>query len=123
MRIVVFISIVFTLFTLLGIYVFTRMEQAFPTSIMASKFVLVFYIFLLSSFFIGKFFAMKACNNQKFNYLQYYLKLKKLDDKLFIALNEFWEDWMTFDINDSFVEILDLFFDDMNKWVSNKIFN
>lgn len=62
MRIVVFISIVLTLFTLLGIYVFTRMEQAFPTSIMTSKLILVFYIFLLSSFFIGKFLENVSIN-------------------------------------------------------------
>lgn len=54
MRIAIFLTIVISLFTLLGIYLFTRMEQAFPTSIMGSKITLAAYIFILIAFFLGK---------------------------------------------------------------------
>jgi hypothetical protein len=75
-------------------------------------------------FFIGKFFAMKACPNPRFDYRKYYEGLKNIDKKLFHLLNEFWEDWTTFDINDiddDYEEILDLFVEDLTKWQSNKI--
>ena len=54
MRIAFFLSIVISLFTILGIYLFTRMEQIFPASIMSSKITLAVYIFILIAFFLGK---------------------------------------------------------------------
>lgn len=62
MRIAIFLTIVLSLFTLMGIYLFTRMEQAFPASIMASKITLALYIFLLCAFFIGKVLERSSIN-------------------------------------------------------------
>lgn len=74
-------------------------------------------------FFIGKFFAMKACLNPKFNYNKEYVFLSKLDFGLFKLLNEFWKDWLTFDIsdpNDTYDEILEYFIQDLLSWTENK---
>ena len=54
MRIIIFISIFFLIFGLAGYYVYTRTTQAFPGTFVDSKTFLILYIFLLSSFFIGK---------------------------------------------------------------------
>lgn len=74
-------------------------------------------------FYIGKFYAMKACPNPAFDYQKYYEGFKRLDKKLFHALNEFWEDWETYDVedsNDDYAEMLDLFIEDLINWQSNK---
>lgn len=62
MRIAIFLTIVISLFTLLGIYLFTRMGQAFPVSIMGSKITLGIYIFILISFFLGKILERSSIN-------------------------------------------------------------
>ncbi len=74
--------------------------------------------------FIGKFFAMRACNNVAFNYSKYYKLLERIDSKLYNLLNDFWNDWKTYDIsdaNDSYEEILEYFIDDLNGWIKNKV--
>lgn len=74
-------------------------------------------------FYIGKFYAMKACPNPAFDYRKFYEGFKRLDRKLFRTLNEFWEDWQTYDIEDikdDYDEILDLFIEDLTNWCSNK---
>jgi hypothetical protein len=74
-------------------------------------------------FFIGKFFAMKSCNNKAFKYYKYFVALEKLDCKLYKLLHEFWEDWLTFDFtnpNDTYEVILENFLLDINHWLSNK---
>lgn len=62
MRIAIFLTIVISLFTLLGIYLFTRMEQAFPAYIMGSKITLAIYIFILIAFFLGKILERSSIN-------------------------------------------------------------
>ena len=54
MRIIIFISIFFLIFGLSGYYVYTRTTQAFSGTFVDSTTFLILYIFLLSSFFIGK---------------------------------------------------------------------
>lgn len=54
MRIIIFISIFFLIFGLTGYYVYTRTTQAFSGTFVDSTTFLILYIFLLSSFFIGK---------------------------------------------------------------------
>lgn len=74
-------------------------------------------------FFIGKFFAMKTCNNKSFNYSKYYKAFMRLDKKLFKLLTDFWSDWETFDLNepdDNYDEILEYFIEDLNDWKTNK---
>lgn len=81
------------------------------------------YNLIAVDFYIGKFFAMKSCNNSSFNYTKYYEKFKKLDPQLFQLLDDFWNDWQTFEIdnpNDSYDEILELFLTDLTKWLRNK---
>ncbi len=75
-------------------------------------------------FFIGKFIAMKACNNRLFNYNRYYIEFARLDKILFTLLDDFWSDWLTFDIdnpNDTYDEIFDFFIDDIHNWIKDKI--
>jgi len=74
-------------------------------------------------FYIGKFFAMKTCNNKSFNYSKYYNSFIKLDKKLFKLLTDFWNDWKTYNINDSndnYDDILDYFIKDLKDWNNNK---
>lgn len=74
--------------------------------------------------FIGKFFAMRACNNTSHNYLKYYKLLEKVDPKLYRLLSDFWNDWSSYDISDSddnYQEILEYFIEDLNAWIKNKI--
>lgn len=73
--------------------------------------------------FIGLFFAMKADNNRMNRYGDFYISLAKLDNKLFKALSDFWEDWSSFDYNDpndNFDDILQYFIQDLNSWFENK---
>lgn len=62
MRILIFFGIVFTVFTLLGIYVYTRLEQTFPSVFTSSKWALGIFVFLLFSFFIGKIWEHASIN-------------------------------------------------------------
>jgi len=74
-------------------------------------------------FLIGKFFGMKACNNKKHNYSKYYSGIAKLDRKLSKAINEFWNDWLTFnpsDQSDDYSEMIELFIADLNDWQNGK---
>ena len=50
----IFLIIITTILSLLGYYIYTRAMQAFAGTFVASRAVLVLYIFLISSFFIGK---------------------------------------------------------------------
>lgn len=54
MRMLAFFTIVLFLFSLTGYYVYNRLTQAFPGTIIESWQVKFFYIFLLASFFVGK---------------------------------------------------------------------
>lgn len=54
MKFGIFISVVLLVFGSAGFLVYTRMIQAFSGTFLNSKITLVFYIFLLTSFFAGK---------------------------------------------------------------------
>ncbi|OQY04535.1 MAG: hypothetical protein B6I20_02835 [Bacteroidetes bacterium 4572_117] len=54
MRIIIIISIFLAIFGLAGYYVYNRTAQAFTGTFINSKPFLVFYVVLLSSFFMGK---------------------------------------------------------------------
>ena len=93
----------------------TKLQSAFKHKHIYSRDAIDFYI--------GKFFAMKSCNNKNFKYDKYYEQLKKLDSQLFALLDNFWEDLLTFDINDagdSYDEILNFFINDITNWMRNK---
>lgn len=49
-------------------------------------------------FYIGKFFAAKACPNPSFNYSAHLRELLELDSSLYVILNEFWQGWLQYDI-------------------------
>lgn len=51
--------------------------------------------------YIGKFFAVKACPNPKFNYSKTLKNLKKISPELFEILDHFWKSWMNLDITSS----------------------
>jgi len=53
-RIFIFFGIIFSIFSLLGLYVHTRLEQTFPTLFVESNWGMVAFVFLLFAFFIGK---------------------------------------------------------------------
>ena len=53
-KMLLFISVVLSLFSLLGYLLYIRLSQTFPDTFVTSKIFLVLYVFLLSSFFVGK---------------------------------------------------------------------
>lgn len=62
MRILIFFGIIFGVFSLLGIYVFTRLEQTFPSVFVNNKWGLYIFVFLLFAFFIGKVWERTSIN-------------------------------------------------------------
>lgn len=48
--------------------------------------------------FTGKYFAMKACPNDKHDYTKYYLNLSDLDSILLQNLEKFYNEWNSFNI-------------------------
>lgn len=62
MRMIVFATIIIIVFSLAGYYVYSRLSQTFPHSFITSKTALALFIFLLSSFFIGKIFENISIN-------------------------------------------------------------
>ncbi|WP_417352847.1 hypothetical protein, partial [Flavobacterium alkalisoli] len=73
-------------------------------------------------FYIGKFFAMKACNNNSFNYFNYYSELENIDSELFYSLNNFWENWINIIDSRNYKPILEKFIEDLKNWTKNKKF-
>lgn len=61
-RILFFFGIVFMVFSLLGIYVYTRLEQTFPGIFVNSNWGSIAFIFLLFSFFAGKIWERAQIN-------------------------------------------------------------
>ena len=73
--------------------------------------------------YIGKFFAMKACNNATINYDIYYKEMENLDFELYKILDEFWFSWINYDIGKSknnYNSILHKFTSDLDFWIINK---
>ncbi|GAA0527916.1 hypothetical protein [Chitinophaga japonensis] len=71
--------------------------------------------------FLGKFFAMKACPNLSFNYLEYHRQLRNIDSALYDILETFWTEWETFDIEKidpfySYYEFAGTFTDNLESW-------
>jgi hypothetical protein len=48
--------------------------------------------------YLGKYFAIKSCPNNKIDYNPYLNHLKRIDDSLFFILENFWNKWLEFDI-------------------------
>jgi len=77
--------------------------------------------------FIGKFFAVTADPNTNLNYNECLSKLKKIDEKLFAILQNFTNSWKSYDldVNDifnSYRDLVDKFYEDLNAWMTNKHF-
>lgn len=75
--------------------------------------------------YIEKFFSMKASNNRDFDYSPYYQRLKSLDTTLFQILDRFWSNWLQYDINEPqevYRQMLDSFFQNLDRWVGKREF-
>ena len=76
--------------------------------------------------YLGKFFAMQACPNDKFNYTTDLISLRDLDQQLYDILDTFWKAWEKFDIdvndpvNNSYHLISFDFITDLKAWVNQK---
>jgi len=53
----------------------------------------------VANLFIAKFFAMKACPNEKFDYTASLASLRNIDPDLYQILETFWKDWEQFNID------------------------
>jgi len=74
--------------------------------------------------YIGKFFAMKACNNTTINYDIYYNEMENLDFELYKILDEFWSSWINYDIaksKNNYNYILHKFTTDLDFWLINRV--
>lgn len=58
MKMIIFISVFFIVLGLAGYYVYIRIGQAFAGNFVSSKAFLIAYLFLVSSFFLGKLFEI-----------------------------------------------------------------
>lgn len=77
--------------------------------------------------FIGRFFAVKGDVNKSFDYSVCLSNLKKIDSKLFEALDLFFDEWENFDIesNDplyTYREVVHAFYEYMKVWIIGKRF-
>lgn len=77
--------------------------------------------------FIAKFFAIKADPNLSFDYNNCLLKLKKIDERLHVILNEFISSWEIYDLNKNDVfynyrDLVDNLYDGLISWMRNKEF-
>jgi hypothetical protein len=76
--------------------------------------------------FIGKFFAVSADNNLAFDYSNCQKRLEKLDFELFKLLNNFWNQWLNYDLDKedgvyiSYHQIVFDFFDSFERWIKDK---
>jgi len=77
--------------------------------------------------FIGNFFAINADHNIAFDYSDCLKRLEKLDKELFNLLNDFWNQWLDYDLDKedgvyvSYHQIAFDFFDSFESWIKNKI--
>ena len=77
---------------------------------------------LAADFFLGKYFGMKSCPNNLFNYSKHLEHLQDIDNNLFSILESFWMSWEMFDIenNDPVVlcyeDFCDVFLNDLKEW-------
>lgn len=79
--------------------------------------------------YIGKFFAAKADINPDNHYDELLNGLKKIDSKLFLALETFWNGWVDYDIEkkrevweDDYHVLVDVLTDDLINWCKHKEF-
>ena len=78
--------------------------------------------------FVGKFFAVKADPNETYDYKNCLIMLKKIDEKLFMVLNDFVVSWMKYDLDskdifNSYRDLVDNFYKGLKSWMTNKEFN
>jgi hypothetical protein len=77
-------------------------------------------------YYIAKYIAAKACPNTSFNYSKNFQLLNNLDPKLFLVLEKFYNDWLTYDKNKVSIiidphSIASDFVDNMDKWSNGKV--
>jgi hypothetical protein len=76
--------------------------------------------------FLGKYFSIKSCPNDKIDYTAYLDQLCKNDSILFEILDHFWGEWMKFDIckvdlpGYTYWVFCDTFYDSVNAWALEK---
>lgn len=86
------------------------------------------YNALAIEYFVAKYFAAKACNNNAFDHEKQLEKLKSVDESLFNILNDFMEKWNNYDFShegdflnyDGYNIILFNLIEALETWASNK---
>lgn len=85
------------------------------------------YNYLAINCYIGKFFAVKADINTKNHYDRQMALLDKLDHELFSALNNFWNGWIDYDIeqkrevwDNNYHELVVVLVNDLVVWSKHK---
>ena len=72
-----------------------------------------------ADFYIGKFFAIKACPNPKFKYAKPLKSLNKLSPQLFEILDNFWREWIETNLDqpeEIYEELASKFALQLSKW-------
>lgn len=73
-------------------------------------------------YYIGKFFAAKACLSGN-NYYKPLTLLKRISPDLYDILKNFWTDWLDFSIEEkpeAYEEIIDIFVEELEDWANKK---
>lgn len=91
-----------------------------------SWFGIKFYSKNAINHYIGKYFAIKACPNETFDYTGSLSVLKKLDSSLFKILDEFYNKWVEYDIDKpnypaGYFPFEHKLGTDLEKWFKNKV--
>lgn len=77
--------------------------------------------------FIGKYFSVKACPNKSFSYEKNLAELKKIDTPLYQVLDDFLNEWIKYDYNDTnpltggYHLFSYDFIDNLEKWTEGKM--
>lgn len=76
--------------------------------------------------YLGKYFAMHSCPNNRIDYSAFISELKNIDNSLFNILDTFWTAWISYDIekhnidNYNYRNIANNFYDSLKEWVNLK---
>jgi hypothetical protein len=83
----------------------------------------------LTNVYIGRFFAVKACPNRSFDYSSCIVAFKQADHRLFKILEEFWDAWVRYDIenmdaiHNSYYLICDALTTCLEDWADSRTVN
>jgi hypothetical protein len=90
------------------------------------KFIGIYSSFAIN-LYIGYLISILADHIKTNNYTEHISYLRKKDESLYQLVSNFWSKWVVFDIenidaiNNSYMDLTDIFIDELSEWTNNKI--